>query len=70
MLVRFGFLALIAQLTVMFLAQRFPLTLDASHWYFSHGVFIVVWIAAIATYGFYTSLGGRSVFSTAGEKAA
>ena len=69
MLVRFGFLALIAQLTVMFLAQRFPLTLDASHWYFSHGVFIVVWIAAIATYGFYTSLGGRSVFSTADEKA-
>ena len=67
-LVRFGFLAVVVHITVQVLAMSFPLTLDTNHWYFNHGLFAVGWISAIALYGFYTSLGNRSVFGTTNAK--
>jgi eukaryotic-like serine/threonine-protein kinase len=63
-LVRLGFLALLAQLTVLLLAHNFPLTLNTDDWYFGHGMFAVVVIAAIAFYGFRTSHGGQSSSGT------
>ena len=60
MLVRFGFLALLAQMTVLLLAHHFPLTLDTDNWYFAHGMFAVVVIAGIVLYGFHASQVGRS----------
>ena len=68
LLVRFGILAAVVQMIVHTLAIDFPLTLDTNHWYFNHGLFAVAWISAIALYGFYTSLGNRSVFGTADAK--
>jgi hypothetical protein len=59
MLVRFGFLAYIAQGLTIAVVGSFPLTMNADAWYFDHGLFAVAWIAAIALYGFYTSQGGR-----------
>ena len=69
LLVRFGFLALVVQMTTYGLATWFPLTLNTEHWYFSHGLFAMAWIAVIAVYGFYTSLGGRSLFGPAVSQA-
>lgn len=63
LLVRFGFLALVTQMTTFTFAGSFPLTLEVNHWYFSHGMFAVAWISGIAIYGYYISLGDRSLFS-------
>ena len=64
LLVRFGFLAHAVHLAVEYLALSSPLTLDAGHWYFSHGMFIVILTSAVALFAFCTSLGGRSLFGT------
>jgi serine/threonine-protein kinase len=58
--VRFGVLAAVAQMTCSGLINNFPLTLDTSRWYFSHGMFAVTLIILVALYGFYTSIHGRS----------
>ena len=68
LLVRFGFLAHAVHLAVEYLVLSSPLTLDAGHWYFSHGMFIVMLISAGTLFAFYTSLGGRSLFGTPNAK--
>lgn len=60
LMVRFGILAVITQMTCTGLLERFPLTLDSSRWYFSHGMFAVALVILVALYGFYTSAYGRS----------
>jgi hypothetical protein len=67
-LVRLGFLALVLQMSTVALLEAFPLTSNANVWYFSHGMFAVVWVTAIALYGSYTSLGGLGVFGAATTK--
>ena len=59
---RFGLLALVANVVVFNILQNFPLTTQWSAWYSGVGLAGILLIAALALYGFYTSLGGRPVF--------
>ena len=65
-LVRLGFLALVVQVSTHWMLEAFPLTADADHWYFSHGLFAIAWVSGVALFGCYTSLGSRPVFAAAG----
>jgi hypothetical protein len=64
-LIRFGLLALVANLVVVGILQNLPLTTEGSAWYAGISLTGVLLIAALALYGFYTSLGGRPVFGGA-----
>jgi hypothetical protein len=44
---------------------NFPLTTQGSAWYASISLTGILLMAAMALYGFYTSLGGRPVFGGA-----
>jgi hypothetical protein len=61
-MIRFGLLALVANHVVFSILQQFPLTTQGSAWYAGIGLTGILLIAAMAFYGFYTSLGGRAVF--------
>jgi len=61
-LIRFGLLALAVNLVVVSIVQTFPLTTQGSAWYAGISLTGVLLIAALALYGFYTSLGGRPIF--------
>ena len=64
LLIRFGLLALVATwVFVGFLS--FPLTTQGSAWYAGISLTGILLMAAMAFYGFYTSLGGRPVFGGA-----
>jgi serine/threonine-protein kinase len=63
-LLRFGALALMAQIFSFSLLLIFPITMRFSAWYFSLGFIGLVLLLAIAVYAFYTSLGGRPIFGT------
>jgi serine/threonine-protein kinase len=64
LLIRFGLLALVATwIFVGFLS--FPLTTQGSAWYAGISLAGILLMAAMAFYGFYTSLGGRPVFGGA-----
>lgn len=65
-LLRFGLLAYIVQQAAWNVFMRFPITLDTSAWYFGIGLTGFVCFAALALYGFKTSLGGQSAFDLAG----
>jgi hypothetical protein len=64
-MIRFGLLALVANLVVYNIVQNFPLTTQGSAWYAGISLAGILLIAAMAFYGFYTSLGGRPVFGGA-----
>ena len=64
LLIRFGLLALVATWVFAFLTT-FPLTSQASAWYAGISLTGILLMAALALYGFYTSLGGRPVFGGA-----
>ncbi len=63
-LIRFGLLALVATWVFVGLLN-FPLTTQGSAWYASISLTGILLMAAMALYGFYTSLGGRPVFGGA-----
>jgi Protein kinase domain len=63
--IRFGFLALVAYFMVYIFVSTFPLTFQGSAWYAGISLAGILLIAAMAFYGFYTSLGGRPVFGGA-----
>jgi hypothetical protein len=65
LLIRFGLLALVANYIVWYLLTHFPLTTQWSAWYAGISLAGILLMAAIAFYGFYTSLGGRPVFGSA-----
>ena len=69
LLFRFGVLFFVVANALPMLLLRFPLTFDFDAWYFGNTVFIVSIIGGLATYGFYTSLAGRSVFGDEDEQA-
>jgi serine/threonine-protein kinase len=60
---------LLAEFVMMFtdLLVRVPLTLDPNAWYFGNSLVVLLIVAALATYGFLVSLGGRPAF---GDSAA
>ena len=64
-MIRFGLLALVANALVYNILQNFPLTTQVSAWYAGISLAGILLIAALAFYGFYTSLGGRPVFGGA-----
>ena len=41
---------------------RVPMTLDPKAWYFGYSLVVLIILAALATYGFLVSLGGRPAF--------
>lgn len=57
--------ALVANFMVFSVLQDFPLTTEGSAWYAGISLAGILLIAAMALYGFYTSLGGRPVFGGA-----
>ena len=65
LLVRFGVLAVIASIFFGVFLGNFPLTTDTSAWYASIGFAGILLMAAMAFYGFYTSLGGQPAFGGA-----
>jgi len=64
-MIRFGLLALVANFLVYGILQNFPLTTQGSTWYAGISLAGILLIAALASYGFNTSLGGRPVFGGA-----
>jgi hypothetical protein len=64
LLIRFGLLAFVAQGIFVNLLS-FPLTTQGSAWYAGISLAGILLMAAMALYGFYTSLGGRPVFGGA-----
>ena len=64
-LIRFGLLALVANFVFYHVLGHFPLTTQGSAWYAGISLAGILLMAAMAFYGFYTSLGGRPVFGGA-----
>ena len=65
MMIRFGLLALVTNYVVYNILQNYPLTIHGSVWYAGISLTGILMMAAIAFYGFYTSLGGRPAFGGA-----
>jgi hypothetical protein len=66
LLIRLGLLALVASVVFQLcLVENFPLTTQGSAWYAGISLAGILLMAAMAFYGFYTSLGGRPVFGSA-----
>jgi hypothetical protein len=65
LLMRFGLLAWAVQGIFDNLLEQYPLTTHGSAWYAGISLAAILLMAAIALYGFYTSLGGRPVFGGA-----
>ena len=61
-LLRIGLVAHVATLILVDLLTWMPLTLDGDAWYFGQSTIVLLAIAALATYGFFTALGGRPAF--------
>jgi serine/threonine-protein kinase len=61
-LTRFGLLAMVSGHFFFLLFEYFPITSDLSVWYAGSSALAFAAAAAVAIYGFYTSLAGRSVF--------
>jgi eukaryotic-like serine/threonine-protein kinase len=62
LLIRFGLLAWAVQGFFDNLLESYPLTTQGSAWYAGISLTAILLMAAIALYGFYTSLGGRPAF--------
>ena len=65
LLIRFGLLALVVSVVFGFCFLSLPLTTQGSAWYAGISLTGILLMAAMAFYGFYTSLGGRPVFGGA-----
>lgn len=65
LIVRFGLVAGIAALLTAHFLTSHPITPQFSAWYAGSGLFNLAVVAAIALYGFYTSLGGQPMFGAA-----
>ena len=65
LLIRFGLLAIVVQGFFNVLLSHFPLTTQGSAWYAGISLVGILLMAAMAFYGFYTSLAGRPIFGSA-----
>src|SRR6185437_8489290 len=61
---RFGLLTTMVFHLVFSLSALYPLTTDLSIWYANRGIFAVIMMAAMASYGAYVSLGGQRMFQS------
>jgi hypothetical protein len=64
-LIRFGLLTLVTNFVLYGVLRTFPLTTQGSVWYAGMSLSGILFLAAIALYAFYTSLGGRPAFGGA-----
>jgi hypothetical protein len=62
---RFGLFCLMVVFTATGILNRFVYSIQLSHWYAASTIFGVLFILALAVYGFRVSLAGRPVFSGA-----
>ncbi len=62
--IRFGLVALAAGMFSADVLLNVPLTADLSNWYAANGVLVTLSILALASWGFYTALGGRSPWTS------
>jgi hypothetical protein len=62
--VRFGLVALAAGLFTVDLIVSAPTTASLSSWYAPAAAFVVLTVLGLAVWGFYTSLGGRPLWSS------
>jgi hypothetical protein len=62
-MLRFGLVALIASSFALELLIMFPITADFSVWYAGASLFALLSVAAMAAFGFRTSLAGRPLFA-------
>ncbi len=60
--VRFGLVPLAVGAFTVDMLLNVPLTLDVSAWYFANSFLALLSIAALATWGFYQSLGGAPIW--------
>jgi serine/threonine-protein kinase len=65
LLPRLGLLCVVASFVSYAILDNFPLTTQGSAWYAGLSVAGILLMAAMAFYGFYTSLGGRPIFGGA-----
>jgi hypothetical protein len=63
-LMQFGLLAVAAALFVAVFVNQFPVNTDWSVWYAGDTVFTLLFIAALAVFGFRTALAGQPLFKT------
>lgn len=61
---RFGFLSYVAAMFVYFAVNDLPLTLDQSAWFAMRSAIVAAMLGAVAAWGFYKALAGRSAFGT------
>lgn len=61
-LMRFGLLSLVTLFVASYFTYSLPMTTNISAWYGTSTIFAVVIVVALASYGFYVSLGGQRVF--------
>jgi serine/threonine-protein kinase len=59
---RFGVLAMMSGLVFYHIIVFYPITTDLSAWYAGDFILCAVSLAALAIYGFYTSLAGQKIF--------
>jgi hypothetical protein len=64
-LIRFGLLTLVTNFVFYYVLGNYPLTTQGSAWYAGISLAAILFMAAIAAYAFYTSLGGRPIFGGA-----
>jgi serine/threonine-protein kinase len=62
-LMRFGLLSLFFLLLFFCVTYTLPMTTDFSAWYAGNTAFALFVLAALAIYGFFTSLGGQQLFT-------
>lgn len=60
---RFGLLASVSYFLFFALCFQYPMTLNLSAWYAGSSLFALFLMLGLSGYGFYTSLGGQTVFA-------
>ncbi len=63
-MLRFGLLAFVVGQAVVNIFVLFPITADLSAWYAGSTIFVLVFIAALASFAFHTALAGRQLFGS------
>jgi hypothetical protein len=63
-MLRFGLLAFVVGQAMVNIMLLFPITADLSAWYAGSTIFVLVLIAALASFAFHTALAGRQIFGS------
>jgi hypothetical protein len=69
-LLRIGLLAYAVTLICERILSHVPITLDPHSWYFDSSILVLLFVAAIAAYGFIVSLGDRPMFGAKASRGA